>query len=287
MSRIAMVGCGLLLLAAASGCGSDEWPATKEVHIGVKADQPGTGYRNGTYGEYTGFDIRIAHMTAGVLGKKAKFFDVPSDERQTAVGSDNLVVATFSIIDDRLSGKPTGPAVDFVGPYAKTLSGILVRTGDDPGIHELSDLEGKRVCTWPGTTSGAIAPEVLPYSDLLPHYQKVEGDDAGDCVRRLAENDDVDAVFTDTLLLQGFAQEDPNLEVVKPETGTFQYYGIALPKGHRDVCEKIKEGLRQYMDSGKWDEDFATNFHSIKNKGAYKPTAGQVEKFSCQDRVGR
>ncbi|SFY36574.1 transporter substrate-binding domain-containing protein [Streptomyces atratus] len=278
LSRIALAGCGLFFLAATSGCGSDEWPATEEVHIGVKVDQPGTGYRNGTYGAYTGFDIRIAYMAAGALGKEPKFFAVPSDERQTAVGRDNLVVATFSIIDDRLIGKS---AVDFVGPYAMTHSGILVRKADRPGIRDVSDLKDKRVCTWPGTTSGVTA------SRAIPKYLTAEGSDAGDCVRKLTKKQGVDAVFTDTLLLQGFAQEDKSLEVVKPKSGTFQYYGIALPKGHRDGCEKIKEELKRYMNSGKWDIDFASIFHSINKKGDYKPTTEQVDKYSCQDKVGR
>ncbi|MFF8917736.1 transporter substrate-binding domain-containing protein [Streptomyces sp. NPDC015032] len=249
----------------------------------MKADQPGTGYKNGTYGSYSGFDIRIAYMAAGALGKEPKFDDVASDERQTALGREtpHLVVATFSITDDRLAGKTTKPAVDFVGPYAKTQSGILVREGDRPGIHDLPDLKDKRVCTWPGTTSGVMA------SDVLPHYQEVEADDAGDCVRRLTGKQGVDAVFTDTLLLQGFAQKDKSLEVVAPKSGNFQYYGIALPKGHRDACEKIKGELKRYMGSGDWDRDFSTNFPSIKNMGAYKPTPLQVEKFSCRDKVGR
>lgn len=282
-SLVALASCGLLLAAAASGCGSDEWPGSKEVHVGVKADQPGTGYRTGPYGSRSGFDIRIADMVANTLGKKLKFEDVSSGERETALGGEtpHFVIATFSINDDRLAGKTVKPAVDFVGPYAKTHSGILVRKEDISPIRELPDLEGKNVCTWPGTTSGDMV------SNVLPSHHEVEGDDAGDCVRRLTEGDGVDAVFTDTLILQGFAQDDDSLQVVKPNSGTFQYYGIALPKGHRDVCERVKEGLVRYMNSGKWDTDFKDNFESIKNVGMYKTTPRQVDRFSCRDKVGR
>lgn len=286
-SEISLGCCCLLLLAAASGCGSDEWPTTKKVRISVKADQPGTGYRKETYGAREGFDIVIANMAARALGKEPYFNDVASDARQTVIANDDadLVVATFSINDERLAGDgDSQSAVDFVGPYAKTQSGILVRGKEYPGTPKDVNLAGKRVCTWPGTTSGVTAPNAID-----SRYTRVEGSDAGDCVRRLRSKGSgrVDAVYTDAMLLYGFTQEYDDLKVVDPGLGTFQYYGIALPKGHRDVCNKIKKALKKYIGSGAWDQDFKNSLKSIDKSLTYKPSLDDIDTYSCKNKVGR
>lgn len=279
LSRVALACCGSLLLATSTGCGSDEWPQGKKVRVSVKADQPGTGYQEGAYGPRTGFDIDIARVAAEALGKEPEFSNVASDKRDVVIGEGDadLVVATFSINDDRLSGRD-GPAVDFVGPYAKTSSSILVRDEDRFDVRKTADLKGKRVCTWPGTTSSLVATE------NLPQHESVEGTDAGDCVRKLARGD-ADAVFTDALLLHGFTRKYPKLQVVDLETGNFQYYGIALPKGHRDVCEKIKAELKKYVGSHDWAQAFRGSLPG--NPVTYQPAPGDIDKYSCRDKVGR
>ncbi|MEU3216034.1 transporter substrate-binding domain-containing protein [Streptomyces sp. NPDC006971] len=280
LSRVALACCGTLLLATSTGCGSDEWPQGKKVRISVKADQPGTGYQEGKYGPRTGFDIDIARVAAEALGKEPDFSNVASDKRDVAIGEGDadLVVATFSINDDRLSGK-YGPAVDFVGPYAKTSSSILVREEDYSDVQKTDDLEGRKVCTWPGTTSGVVA------SENLPTHESIEGTDAGDCVNKLNQGD-VDAVFTDALLLHGFTKVYPNLQVVDLDSGNFQYYGIALPKGHRDVCEKIKAELKKYVGSHDWAQAFRESLRG-SDPVTYQPAPGDIDKYSCRDEVGR
>ncbi|AJC56614.1 transporter substrate-binding domain-containing protein [Streptomyces sp. 769] len=272
----------LLALATltATACGTNQPPSlfTKgQVSVGVKSDQPGTSYLDGY--DFNGFDITVARQLLKKLGTEPNFAAVPSERRTTAVteGRQDLVIATFSITDER-SAK-----VDFVGPYATTPQGVMVRK-DDPRIKNLSDLRGKSVCAWSGTTSGTALQKIpgLVFSGKTT---------ADGCVRAL-ENRQVDAVSTDTLILYGFAQSKqyPNLKVVPGiDIDSTNRYGIAMPKGHREDCYKLRDALRDYLNSSDWKRDFTTELPAVPEADAhweahYKPNADDLDKYSCRDK---
>lgn len=287
LPRAVLTCCVLLALAAATACQTaDDWPKGDHVQIGVKSDQPGTGYM-AKYPPHTGFDIKIAEVAAKALGKEPSYQVVPSEERQTSLDGEHgldLVVATYSINNDRLTGANGMPAHDFVGPYATTYAGFLVRK-KGKRIRALKDLRGTQVCTWTGTTS------MDTLKDRIPGLVPVGKRNASDCVESLLKGR-VAAVFTDQLLLYGFTGPYPELEVVPDLTiGSAEHYGIGLPKGHRGACEKIKEALKDYVSSGGWTRDFTDELQPIREadphwESHYKPTSTQIDTYSCRDKLG-
>lgn len=260
------------------------------VRIGVKGDQPGTGFEEpDTYqrkDKNKGFDIEVAKMAAEALGKKPSFRTLRSFERPYAFGGPaplHLVVATFSINGERAEGSGFEPGVDFVGPYAKTPTAFLVRD-DFPDLHPGADLQKGQVCTWGGTTSEGILRDA--------GFEKIEVmRDAKDCVDGLKAGDN-QAVFSDELLLRGFAKADPELEVVTSKKvgvdDEMQLYGIALGKGHRKECGQIKEALKKFVASSAWKEEFDKWFSTSPqalSPNAYRPSAEEIEKNSCRDDI--
>jgi glutamate transport system substrate-binding protein len=284
--RSALISCVLLALAATSGCGSS-WPEGDTVRIGVKMDQPGTGYADG-YPPYSGFDIRVSEKAAEALGKKADFKSVESALRQVSLDGKHpfdLVVATYSINNERLTGSNGEPAHDFAGPYAITYQGFMVKKGE-PKITSLSDLAGAKVCVWEGTTSQSAIKQAE--TRIVPVGKRT----AAACVAEL-EAGRVRAVSTDQLILYGFSQVHKNLEVVPDVTiSDAQYYGIGLPKGHREECGKLKAALKEYVRSDDWTDDFQAQLPSVATaeprtwETAHKPTEAQIDTFSCRDKVG-
>ncbi|MFF3452505.1 transporter substrate-binding domain-containing protein [Streptomyces sp. NPDC002667] len=277
----------MLTFAAVTVFGSDDWPKGDVVRIGVKGDQPGTGFQRDVYATRSGFDIRIARVAADALHKPPDFTSVPSDDRQTDLDGHHpidLVVATYSINNDRLTGANGRPAHDFAGPYAVTYQGFLV-SKKGPRVSRLSDLKGKRVCTWTGTTSTPTIDRRT--TGLIP----VQDSDASKCIADLRSGA-VDAVSSDQLLLYGFTQAHKDLEVVPGLTiGNAQYYGVGLPKRHRGACAEIKKALKAYVDSEDWSRDFKNELPAIPAadpnwESDYKPRDTQIDTYSCHDKIG-
>jgi glutamate transport system substrate-binding protein len=278
----AVVLCGALT----AGCSDDpQWPSGDSVRIGVKEDQPGTGYKPGSYEDFEGFDIDVAKMAADALGKKPSFDGVRSLDRQTVLDGKhgiNLVVATFSINRDRLKDSRNARGVDFVGPYAVTGNAFLLRS-DSPKLQRKADLQGKKLCTWGGTTSK----DILEWAGI----KNVTTDkDAGECIKSVREGGAY-AAFSDELLLRGFANQDKRLVVVPSQSSDLpndlQYYGIALEKGHPDQCNRIKEALKKYVEGTgqrKWDADFAKSLKNLRAR-EYKPNTRQIDSLSCRDKL--
>ncbi|MCX4549898.1 transporter substrate-binding domain-containing protein [Streptomyces sp. NBC_01267] len=284
----ALTGSALVTLAAVSGCGSDSWPTGDSVEIGVKSDQPGTGFM-GDYPPRSGFDIKVAQVAADALGKKPDFKSVPSEDRQTDLDEKHptvdLVVATYSINNERLKGSNGLPAHDFAGPYAITYQGFLVKKGGPP-IKRADYFKGRPVCAWQGTTSYETLKQGVPGVNAMSKPT------AKQCIEEL-ESGRVDAVSTDQLLLYGFTHVHRDLEVVKSVTvGDAQYYGVGIPRGHRGACNKIKDALKKYVNSTGWSQDFKTELPDATAIAAepnwevdFKPTDAQIDTYSCRDGV--
>ncbi|GAA3972084.1 hypothetical protein GCM10023085_62920 [Actinomadura viridis] len=261
------------------------WPPGDIAFFGTKEDQPGTGYKERSYLKVSGLDVSIANMAAGALGKRAEFKPLSSGQRQTAfIGKEednvHFIVSTYSITQERMDDMGT----DFIGPYAVTGTGFLLRRGH-PVPKSMSDLQTMKVCTWDGTTSEDIIEEAGGQLSNSPNS-------AGECVKKL-EIGDVDAVFSDELLLQGFAHHSGSTLVVVPSASVQDFpdkkqrWGIGLPDGHRKECAQIKAALQKYIKSGEWDDDFQVNFGSRLNRAHYRPTEEMIEQYSCVDRLPR
>lgn len=290
----------LALLALAAGfllTQESSWPPKESARFGIKEDQPGTGYQKEHYSERSGLDIAIAGMAAGALGKEAKFEPLSSDQRRTAFlgkngGKVDFIVSTYSITQERMDDE----AKDFIGPYAVTGTGFLLKS-DHSRPQSIYDLGGMKVCTWGGTTSKEILEKVARILEDLGRSLEIVNppEGAGDCVDQLNEGK-VKAVFSDELLLQGFALQ-PGSDLVAIPSASLkgfsdkerpldeeQKWGIALPRGHRKECMQIKSALQKYIENGEWSRVFKENFKDL-NEGRYKPDMKVIEKYSCVDRL--
>lgn len=152
----------LTLAGCSSGDGGDDADAgatseaTEEtggaegtIKIGIKFDQPGLGYQDGS--EYTGFDVDVAKFVAGELGygeDQIEWVQAPSAQRETLLqnGQVDMIFATYSITDKRKE------VVSFGGPYFVAGQDLLV-AADDDSISGPEDLEGKNLCSVTGSTS--------------------------------------------------------------------------------------------------------------------------------------
>ncbi|MCX4847344.1 transporter substrate-binding domain-containing protein [Streptomyces sp. NBC_00893] len=273
---------------ALAGCSSEpESFLVNGIGVGVKGDQPGTSYLFAD-GDYRGFDVTVAKAVLRGVG-----VDDPNPQgvlsrnrvNDLRKGRVKLVASTFSITPDRMKPRSAdgdgGEGLDFVGPYAVTHQGMLVRAEDSEYYDDIKKFDRKNVCVWEETTSAKLLDE--PAYSRIGHTTVT---DAKQCIDGLKKGI-FDAVSTDQLILYGFAKENPELAVVdEVKIGPPNKYGIAMVKGHRQDCNKLKKSLLKYMGGDGWSTAFEENLDlPDKIRESSRPTTEEIEDSSCVDKI--
>jgi glutamate transport system substrate-binding protein len=219
-----------------------------KVTIGVKYDQPGTGFLEPGADTPTGFDVDMAEYVAGQLGippENITWKETVSDNREPFLqnGTVDLVLASYSIDPERR--KLVGQA----GPYYITGQQILVRQEDAKTIKGPEDLDGVKVCSVTGSTS--LETVQTEYgADPVPF------DTYSACVRQLTAGT-VDAVTTDGAILLGYEAQDPEeLQVVGPEFSEERYAVGYFPSDDTEMCEFLNDTIEQSYQDGYWKKSF-------------------------------
>jgi len=246
----ALLAAGALALG---GCSSDDDSSSDDdtgssggkIRIGIKFDQPGLGFQDGS--NYTGFDVDVAKYVADELGydeDDIEFVQSPSAQRESMLsgGQVDMIFATYSITDDRKK------VVSFAGPYFVAGQDLLV-AADDTSITGPEDLEGKNLCSVTGSTSAQRIKD-----DYAQGTQLLEQPGYSECVTALVAGQ-VDAVTTDDIILAGLASLPANKGKVKVVGNPFseEKYGVGLPKDS-DKCEDINTAIKAMIDDGTWQE---------------------------------
>ncbi|WUH98813.1 glutamate ABC transporter substrate-binding protein [Spirillospora sp. NBC_00431] len=203
--------------------------------VGVKADQPGLGFRE--RGEFRGFEVDVGTYIARHMGaSRVRFEEVRSDDRERKLDEHtvDLVLASYSITPDRAK------LVTFGGPYYVAHQDIMVRRGETR-IRGVRDLAGQRMCQ----ASGSVSTERVVKGLSIP-ATLVPGSSYSDCVTKL-RGGVVDAVSTGDLVLAGFAAKD--LEIVNAPF-TDERYGVGLRRGDVDGCEAVNRALTTMFQDG-------------------------------------
>ncbi|MEO3820453.1 glutamate ABC transporter substrate-binding protein [Plantactinospora sp. B24E8] len=243
--------------------------SSKKLVIGVKSDQPGLGLQTGS--AYEGFDIEIGKIIAKGLGVEEsgiewKTTTTPNRESFIQQGTVDLVVATYSITDERKQ------KVNFAGPYYITGQDLLVKA-DNTAITGPEALEGKTVCSASGST---------PAKRIQTDYPKakLQQFDAYTKCLPLLENGQVDAVTTDDIILAGYASQDQYAGKFKVVGKPFssEPYGIGLKKEDVEGCKKVNEILTAAAADGSykaaWDK-------TLGKSGTPAPTLDTSKLTNC------
>lgn len=261
----AVVAAVAALGLAACG-GSDGGAGGEKVKVGIKFDQPNMGLKSGS--EYSGFDVDVANFIAKELGYEVEFVEAVSAQRETLIktGQVKYIVGTYSITDKRKVD------VSFAGPYFIAGQDLLIRA-DDTSITGKESLSGKRLCSVKGSTSATKIKDEIPGVNLQEYAGYAL------CVDALKSNA-VDAVTTDDTILAGYAAQEVNAGKLKVIGKTFstENYGVGLKKGDTELCNKITDALKKFIDSGDWQKAV----DKWLGPAGYKPGANNPPTPTCQ-----
>jgi glutamate transport system substrate-binding protein len=257
---IAAAGAAAVLALGMAACASDDSGSgsgggngdggDKSVTIGIKFDQPGVGFKEGS--KYTGFDVDVANYVAKELGyTDITFKEAKSADRETLLqsGQVDMIFASYTINSERQQ------KVSFAGPYLVAGQDLLIRS-DDSEITGPDSLNGKKLCSVTGSTSAQNVKKEFANKVQLQNY-----DSYSKCLPALISGN-IDALTTDDDILAGYAaqpQYKGKLKVVG-QPFTEEPYGVGIKKGNTDLCKKIDTALTKMVDSGDWKKALDKNF---------------------------
>ncbi|MFJ6510521.1 serine/threonine-protein kinase [Streptomyces sp. NPDC091406] len=267
-----------------AGSGSQErWKDTHPtLEIGVKDDQPGLSKFDRKTRTYRGYDIDLAYAIAESMGYgkgEVAFTTVATDYRSTALKTKqvDLVIASYSITDDRKTASPGGYSVDFAGPYYEASRGFLVREKSAKyTINDSSDLRdlGVEVCTARESTYEKALPEQgFTMAKSQPNtYQ--------DCLDKLLDpKSEVYAVASDDIILAGYVEANPGkvrrLENIQGAEG----YGVAMRPGTPTLKREVCSALRTILAGRVWEDMYKENLSGLVGD---KNPPGRPELTECE-----
>ncbi|WP_226900260.1 glutamate ABC transporter substrate-binding protein [Nonomuraea phyllanthi] len=247
----------VLLCVVLAGCGDDNpfpegstmWRIRERgvLVVGTKFDQPMFGYKDPVSGRITGFDAEMARLIAKDLtGSESniRFVETVTRERENfiAQGVVDLVIATYSITPTRAR------LVTFTDPYYYAGQDLLVRIADTT-INDLSDLDGKTVCTAKGSTSSDRLRAEAPGAalEIVDAYSI--------CVPALMAGR-VDAISTDDTILLGLLDQHPDMfRLVRKPFGR-EPYGIGVRREDTGFRDYLNGLIARWLRDGQWDRAF-------------------------------
>ncbi|MFG3406905.1 serine/threonine-protein kinase [Streptomyces sp. NPDC048142] len=266
------------------GSGTQErWKDTHPtLEIGVKDDQPGLSKFDKKTRTYEGYDIDLAYAIAESMGYgkgEVAFTTVATDYRSTALKTKqvDLVIASYSITDDRKTASPGGYSVDFAGPYYEASRGFLVREKSAKyTINDSSDLVdlGVEVCTAREST----------YEKTLPKQgftlAKSQPNTYQDCLDKLLDpKSDVYAVASDDIILAGYVEANPGkvrrLENIQGAEG----YGVAMRPKTPILKGEVCSALRTILDGRIWEDMYKENLSGLVGN---KNPPGRPDLTECK-----
>lgn len=215
---------------------------TKTINWGVKADTPLFGSMNIKDGKIRGFEFDLAEaLTHKMFGKKAKanFVTTTANTKIQLLKNKNVdaVIAAMTITPERKK------QVDFSKPYFPAGQSIMVAKNSK--IHNVNDLNNKRVLIVKGTTAADAVHKFAPKAEIL------QFDDYGQAFAAL-KADQGDAFVTDNGILAGILHDNSGYKLTG---GTFtnQPYGIAVNKGQKEMMKHINTALDELKKDGTYN----------------------------------
>ncbi|MEF9906031.1 serine/threonine-protein kinase [Streptomyces sp. P9-A2] len=257
-------------------------PAHTRLKIGVKGDQPGLSKYDEKTRTYSGYDIDLAYAVAASMGydrSDVAFTTVATDYRSTALKTKkvDLIVASYTITDDRKTAPPGEYSVDFAGPYYEASRSFLVREKSSRyTINDSSDLRdhGVAVCTARDSTYEDTLPDLgFTMAESQPNtYQ--------DCLDKLLDpKSDVYAVASDDIILAGYVAANPGkvrqLENIQGAEG----YGVAMRPGTPLLKNEVCSALRTILAGKTWENMYTKHLSGLTGN---KNPPGRPDLTECE-----
>jgi polar amino acid transport system substrate-binding protein len=194
----------------------------------------------------TGFDVEIAELIAGELGRTPRFIQVMFTSLDQSARRGDFDIGLSGIEDT--PGRRAAVAVTV--PYYEFREVLTVRAGDRDRFKTLAELRGRRV----GTLGGTIAYELLLDAERSSGIVAISYDDDVHPYTDLAIGR-LDGVLLDHVLAERAMRRVPELHTHADAVATGRYVGVLAPD-QTALRDRIDGILRAAMRDGRLERIF-------------------------------
>lgn len=234
-----------------SGCQDDEKKVENKntLTVGMELAYPPFEMSD-KKGNPSGVSVDFAKMLARSMNKELKIENIAWDGLIPSLktGKVDMIISSMTITDERKK------SIDFSIPYARTSLAILANKNSN--VKDINDLnqKDKTVAVKKGSTGHLYAKEHLKNANILVF------DKESACVLEVVQGK-ADGFLYDQLTIyrNSVKHKDTTVALLKPFQKNFEYWGVALRQGDKDLKEKVDEFIKKAKDDGTFD-DFAYKY---------------------------
>jgi polar amino acid transport system substrate-binding protein len=217
-----------------------------------------------------GFDVEVATLIAGDLGRTARFIQVAWSSIDASVARGDFEIGMSGVEDRPARRRLLAVTI----PYFEFREVLTVRVGDRDRFATLAALRGRRVGTLGATLAYDMLLQAASDHGLIP----VSYDDDVHPYSDLAEGR-LDAVLLDHIIAARAMRRTPGLTTLEEAAGTGHYVGV-LARDQAALCDRVNAILRAAMADGRleriyrkwsiWDDHQAEFFERTLASAASK-----------------
>jgi len=193
-----------------------------------------------------GFDVEIAELIAGRLGRQARFINITFTSIDQSIERGDAEIGLSGMEDTPARRAAAAPTI----PYYRFREVLSVRAADAGRFKTLADLRGRQVATLGGT----IAYEILLRAEREHGIKVVSYDDDVHPYSDLLIGR-VDAVLLDNVLAERRARALPGF-IIQPESVAVGHYVGVLAARNGALRDRIDAILRGAMRDGSLEKIF-------------------------------
>ncbi|MCX8058074.1 MAG: transporter substrate-binding domain-containing protein [Spirochaetes bacterium] len=185
-------------------------------------------------GNPTGISVDLANEFGKYIKKKIKIQNIPFDGLIPSLqtGKIDLIISSMTITEERAK------VVDFSIPYSKAYLAILANKNSN--INSIEDLnkKGKVVAVKKGTTGHLYAQKYLTNATI--NVFDKESSAVIEVVQGKADGFIYDQL---SIFRNWLNNKETTIPILKPFQKDFEYWGIVVKKGNKELLQKINDFL--------------------------------------------
>jgi len=249
----------LLLSVMLTGCSQNAAttapPAkAKVIRVGSETTYMPFEFQDEKTKEYTGFDIELMRAIGKQMGAEIQITSMNFDGLIPALeaGNVDVLISAMTITPERAE------KVIFSDPYYKSGLSIMVRA-DENNIHNVKDLEGKKIAVQIGT-SGADEAKKIPGA-IVSEFNTVDQHN----MELKAKG--VDAVINDLPVNEYYVAKDgAGAAKIVGDVLDSEDFGIAITKKNPELATSINKALAELKQNGEYEKIYVKWFGKSSSK---------------------